>query len=368
VNSTRHFYRELNRLGLTSCIDLGGGGHLFPDNYGGTEALAEAGEMPLRVSYHLFPQRAGQELADFERWTARWAVNINRADGLANGFVTEGAGEFLTWSAGDFENFTAEMPDITTRGKWREELTAATRHLLANRWPIRIHATYDESITHIMDVFELAHRQEVEAGRSGFAGIRWAIDHAETVSPNSLRRIAALGGGVAIQCRMAFAGEYFVDRYGEQAASAAPPIRDIIEHGIPIGIGSDGTRVASYNPWVTLWWLVTGKTVGGLQHRAARNCLSREEALELCTAGGAWFSGEEGLKGRLAPGQYADLAVLSADYLSAPEDAIKDIESVLTVTGGRIVHGSGAFAGLAPALPDVSPAWSPVVRFGGYAG
>jgi len=368
INSTRQFYRELNRFGMTSSIDVGGGGHLFPDNYGGTEALAEAGEMPLRVSYHLFPQRPGQELADFERWTADWAVNVNHAERLANGFVTEGAGEFLTWSAGDFENFTAARPDLTSRANWRSELADVTRHLLANRWPIRIHATYDESITNILDVFETAHRQEINAGRSGFDGIRWAIDHAETVSRPNLRRIAALGGGIAIQCRMAFAGEYFVERYGEAAAAEAPPLRDIIEHGIPLGAGSDGTRVASYNPWPALWWLVTGKTVGGLEHRAPRHRLSREEALSLYTVGGAWLSGEEQLKGRLAPGQYADLAVLSADYLSVPDDAIKEIESVLTITGGRIVHGAGSFEDLAPRLPAVSPLWSPVARFGGYAG
>ena len=292
---------------------------------------------------------------------------MNRAERLEHGFVTEGGGEFLTWSAGDFENFTAEMPDITTRENWREELTVVTRHLLQDRWPIRIHATYDESIGHIMDVFETAHRAEVEVGRPGFAGIRWAIDHAETASRDNLRRIAALGGGVAVQCRMAFAGEYFVERYGEAAAADAPPIRDMIELGIPVGVGTDATRVASYNPWVALHWLITGKTVGGLQHRAPRHRLSREEALAHFTVGSAWFSGEEALKGRLATGQYADIAVLSDDYFSVSEDAIADIESVLTLTGGRVVYGAGPFAELAPSLPPVSPDWSPVARFGGYA-
>jgi predicted amidohydrolase YtcJ len=120
-----------------------------------------------------------------------------------------------------------------------------TRHLLRDRWPIRIHATYDESIGHIMDVFEAAHRAEVEAGHSGFRGTRWAIDHAETVSRENLARIAALGGGIAIQDRMAFAGEFFAERYGEETARRAPPIRDMIELGIPVGAGSDATRVAS---------------------------------------------------------------------------------------------------------------------------
>lgn len=367
INSTRHFYRELNRFGLTSAVDAGGGGHMFPDDYGGSAALAETGEMPLRVSYYLFPQRAGLELADFQRWTDNWAVNMDRAKQLENGFVTEGGGEFLTWSGGDFENFTAAAPDITSRDNWRDELMAVTRHLLADRWPIRIHATYDESIGHIMDVFEAAHRAEAEAGRSGFRGIRWAIDHAETVGIPNLRRIAALGGGISIQDRMAFGGEYFVERYGEEAAAHAPPVRDIMELGIPLGAGTDGTRVASYNPWISLWWLVTGKTMGGLQHRAPRHRLTREEALSLFTVGSAWFSGEEGRKGRLAPGQYADLAVLTDDVLAVQEDAIRDIESVLTITGGSVTYASGPFTGSNRNLPPVSPLWSPVGRFSGFS-
>lgn len=367
VNSTRHFYRELNRFGITSAVDAGGGGHVFPDNYVGSQRLADAGEMPIRVSNFLFPQRPGEEIEDFRSWTDNWAVNVNLADRLAHGFVVEGGGEFLVWSAGDFENWMAEMPDITTREGWREELMAVTRHLLQQRWPIRIHATYDQSIGHIMDVFEAAHAAERAEGSPGFEGIRWAIDHAETVSPPNLRRIAALGGGIAIQARIAYAGEYFAERYGEDAIASAPPIRDMIELGIPVGAGTDATRVASYNPWVALHWLVTGKTVGGMETRAERHRLTREEALALYTVGSAWFSGEEALKGRIAPGQFADLAVLSVDYFAVPEDQIVEIESVLTVVGGTIVYGAGPFAVRSPDLPPVSPDWSPVAVFGGYA-
>lgn len=367
VNSTRHFYRELNRFGITSAVDAGGGGHVFPDDYTGTERLAAAGEMPLRVSNYLFPQRPGEELADFQTWTENRAANVNLATRLFNGYVVEGGGEFLVWAAGDFENWMADKPDITVRENWREALTAVTRHLLQQRWPIRIHATYDESIGHILDVFEVADEAERAEGRPGFAGIRWTIDHAETVGIDNLRRIKALGGGIAIQARLAYAGEYFVERYGEEAAAAAPPIRDIIEMGIPLGAGTDATRVASYNPWVALHWLITGETVGGLETRSARHRLGREEALSLYTVGSAWFSGEEANKGRLAPGQFADLAVLDTDYLTVPEDAIADIESLLTVTGGRVIYAAGPYADRAPALPPVSPPWSPVATFGGYA-
>lgn len=368
VNSTRHFYRELNRFGLSSIIDAGGGGHTFPENYVGSERLAQAGEMPIRLSYYLFPQNPGKESADLRAFSQQYAANMNTAEKLEEGFVLEGAGEGLTFSAIDFENFAAPRPDIFKNPKWREELTAVTRLLLQRQWPLRIHATYGESIKNILDVFEAAHQAEVAERRPGFRGIRWAIDHAETVRPAELRRIKALDGGIAVQDRMAYGGELFAERYGREAAATAPPIRDMIEMGIPVGAGTDATRVASYNPWVSLWWLVTGKTVGGTALRSKRHLLSRAEALQLYTVGSAWFSGEEALKGRLAPGQFADLAVLTDDYFSVPEDRIRAIESVLTVTGGQIVHGAGDYASLAPALPAVDPSWSPVAHFGGWQG
>ena len=366
--STRYFYRELARFGLTSAIDAGGGGHIFPWDYVGTQALADAGEMPIRISNYLFPQKPGEELTAFRTWTEDFARNVDLAKRLAEGFVVEGGGEFLVWSAGDFENFMAPRPDLSERTGYDEELLDVTRLLLQASWPIRIHATYDESITLIMDVFERAHRLEREEGRPGFRGVRWAIDHAETVSAANLRRIAALGGGIAAQARMAYAGELFAERYGEEAASGAPPVADIIEHGIPLGLGTDATRIASYNPWAALDYFVTGRTVGGAQLMADRHRRSREEALWLYTVGSAWFSGEEALKGRLSPGQFADFAILSEDYLTVPDDAIAGIESQLTVVAGSARHAKGDYEGMAPELAPITPDWSPVATFGGYQG
>jgi len=366
--STRYFYRDLNRFGLTSVIDAGGGGHHFPEDYAGTEALARQGQMPIRVSNYLFPQAKGKELAEFRAWTQSFEVDVNMAKGLAHGYTVRGGGEFLAWAAGDYENFLAERPDITTRPGWRKQLLEVTRHLLAQKWPLRIHATYDESMNHIMDVFEEADRLEREAGRPGFAGIRWAFDHGETALPSTLARMKGIGqgGGLAAQSRMAYAGEFFLERYGQKMAERAPAFRDAIDAGLPLGLGSDATRVASYNPWNTLYWATTGKTVGGTQLLSPRHRLGRAEALALHTVGSAWFSREEKVKGRLAPGQLGDLAVLSHDYLECGAEQIRHIESLLTVTGGEIVYATKEFEGLASELPPIEPAWSPVARFGGY--
>ena len=368
ATSTRYFYRELARFGLTSVIDAGGGGHTFPADYAGTQELAREGALPIRLSSYLFPQRAGEELLEFEEWTTDYARNVNLAHRLEHGFVVEGGGEFLTWSAGDFENFMAPRPELTDRAGYDGELMAVVRHLLQASWPIRIHATYDESIRLILDVFEEAHWLEREAGRSGFAGVRWAVDHAETATPETLARIRDLGGGVAVQARMAYAGELFAERYGEAAAADAPPIADIVANGLPLGLGTDATRVASYNPWTAYDYFTTGRTVGGTRLLGERHRRGREQALALFTVGSAWFSGEEALKGRLAPGQYADLALLDRDPLNVPEEEIAGTQSLLTITGGRITHAAGPYEGLAPTLPPIEPAWSPVREFGGWQG
>lgn len=365
VNSTLHFYREMNRLGLTSAVDAGGGGHAFPKDYGGSQAVARQGEMPIRIGYYLFAQTQGKEAEDFRRWTSEYQVGKNEAEHLEHGLELEGGGEFLAHSVGDWENFLADRPDLRARQAAGQDpagdLHEVTTILVKNQWPLRQHATYGQSIKLIMDVFERVQREQ------GRFVPRWAIDHAETIRDEELRRIKAMGGGIAIQNRMAFAGEYFVQRYGKEAAAHAPPVRKMLQMGIPVGAGTDGTRVSSYNPWPSLYWLVSGKTVGGMQLFAGDNKLSREEALRLWTVGSAWFSQEETVKGRIAPGQYADFAVLSEDYFTVPEERIKSIESLLTVAGGKVVYAAKPFEHVAPPpLPAVSPAWSPVAHFGGY--
>lgn len=359
VNSTKHFYSELNRFGLTSVIDAGGGGHIFPDDYSGTQTLSEQGAMPLRVSYYLFPQSPEKELATFRYWTRNFEQGENHAH-IHGGYELQGGGEFLTWNAGDFENFTAERPEILSKPYMRQELYEVTEYLAEREWPIRIHATYDQSVTKILDIWE-----KVDAEHS-FDNLRCTLDHVETISDRNIERVKALGCGIAVQSRMAFAGESFVERYGKEAAATAPPLRKLAENGIPVGLGSDGTRVATYNPWMTMYWAVTGNTAGGTQIYPPDNRLSRAQALRLHTEGSTWFSGEQDVKGRIEPGQYADLAVLSADYFEIPGEQIKDMESVLTLVGGKIVYGAEEYADLAPELPQIQPEWSPVTLFDGY--
>jgi hypothetical protein len=119
---------------------------------------------------------------------------------------------------------------------------------------------------------------------------------------------------------------------------------------------------------VSLAWLVTGKTVGGLRIYPQRNCLDRETALRMWTEHVTWFSNEEGKKGRIQAGQLADLMVPDRDFLSCPEDEIANITSLLTMVGGKVVYAAGEYSTFDEAPPPPAmPDWSPVRRFGGYA-
>ena len=356
VNSTRHFMRELNRLGVTSVIDAGGGFQNYPDDYAVVQQLAANAHLTVRIAYNLFTQKPKGERADFLNWT--------RTSKYRDGddyFRHNGAGEMLVFSAADFEDFRQPRPDMPA--DMESELDAVVRILAQNRWPWRMHATYDQTIARALDVFERV-QQDIP-----LTGLNWFIDHAETISERSIDRIAALGGGIAIQHRMAYQGEYFLERYGADATASTPPIARMIEKGVRVSAGTDATRVASYNPWVCLAWLITGKTVAGTDLYPRRNCLDRETALRMWTEKVTWFSNEEGNKGQIAVGQLADLMVPDRDFFACPESELASITSELTVVGGNVVFGTGAFrdydvAPPPPAMPD----WSPVRTFGGYGG
>lgn len=355
VNSTRHFMRELNRLGVTGVIDAGGGFQNYPDDYAVIQKLADEGQMTVRLAYNLFTQKPKQEKDDFLNWTS--SVKYKQGNDY---FRHNGAGEMLVFSAADFEDFRQPRPDMPP--EMEGELEEVVRVLAENRWPWRLHATYDETISRSLDVFEKVN-QDIP-----LEGLNWFFDHAETISEQSIDRIAALGGGIAVQHRMAYQGEYFVERYGVGAAEATPPVARMLEKGVKVSAGTDATRVASYNPWVSLSWMITGRTVGGMAIYPRRNCLDRETALRMWTENVSWFSNEEGRKGRIEKGQFADLIVPDKDFFACAEEEISFLTSELTMVGGKIVYGSGAFANLdenpvPPAMPD----WSPVRSFKGYA-
>jgi hypothetical protein len=354
ILSTRHFMREHNRLGVTSVIDAGGGGQNYPDNYAAIAKLAADGQMTLRIGYTLFAQAPGKELDNYTAWSK--LVKYGQGNDY---YRMIGTGEYILYQAGDVANFAKDYP-VPPPGVMEKNFSAVVKYIVAQGWPFRQHTSFDASASRVLDVLEQVNRD------MPLKGLRWGLDHCETLQPKTLERLAALGGSIDIQNRMSLDGEAFLKKYGAQAAADAPPIARIREMGIPLACGTDANRATSYNPWIGLHWLVTGKTLGGAKLQGDRNLLDRTEALRLYTSGSAWISGEEGKKGTLEAGKFADLVILSADYFGVPTEQIKDIESVLTMVGGKVVYGAGAFSRLAPPLPPVAQDWLPVGQYGEY--
>ncbi|WP_312747829.1 amidohydrolase [Sphingobacterium multivorum] len=352
INSTRHFMKELNRFGITSVIDAGGGFQNYPDDYQVISDLHREDQLTVRIAYNLFTQKPKHEYEDFQQWID--SVPLRQGDDM---YRHNGAGEMLVFSAADFEDFLQPRPDLGEN--MEAELEKVVRLLVSNRWPFRLHATYNESISRFLDVFEKVNRD------IPFDGLAWIFDHAETIDERNIERTKALGGGIAIQSRMAYQGEYFADRYGITAAEQTPPVKKMLAMEIPVGGGSDATRVSSYNPWVSMYWLTAGKTVGGLQIYQDSK-LDRMTALQLYTKGSAWFSQEQQKKGDIAVGMLADLTVLNNDYFTVEDEAIKEIESELTVVAGKIVYAEGDFSSFSPPPIPILPDWSPAKSYGGY--
>ena len=311
----------------------------------------------IRLPYYLFAQKKGSELNDYTRWTKLVEIdqhlhNIDNVD-----YYIAGAGENLVSDAADYENFLFPRPELPPT--MESNLKAVIHLLVKNRWPFRLHATYNESVSRDLNVIEEVNKE------TPLDGLVWFIDHAETISEENLQRIKKLGGGIAIQHRMAYQGESFVQRYGKTAAMNVPPVKRMLESGIPVVLGTDGTRVAGFNPWIALYWITTGKTIGGTQVMSGNSVVDRTTALQLITSAGYDLI-KDNFKGKIQKDFYADLVILDKDYFTVPDEEIKTIVAKLTIVNGKIVYGDKDYTSIAPLPLPVIPSWSPVKYYGGY--
>jgi len=355
VLGTRHYMNELNALGITSLSDAGGGGMHYPDAYDVIYDVHKQGLTTVRAGIHTFPQVGGQEYNDYKRWMQ--TMKPGDGDDMLK-FI--GGGENISWAAYDYEIFAQQRPELDANV--REVALPIYKLLAENNWPWRQHITYNESAEILLDMYE-----EVAAAGDGKLPKGTYIDHGETFSEKTLERIAKLDMGIAIQNRITYQAEDFVKRYGAAKLAQTPPIRKMLKMGIPVGGGTDATRVTSYNPWYSIHWLATGQSRGGRQMYGDDNILSREEALRLWTTGSAWFTGDEGKKGAISKSQLADFTILNQDFMEIPDALIPRTHAKLTAVGGKVVHAYGTFEKFAPkALPEVAPDWSPLYRTGDF--
>ena len=323
VEGTRKFFRELNRLALAGVIDPGGFG-MAPRDYQALLKLWRDRALTLRVAYTVFAQKRGSELEDYRALTQLLPMGFG--DDMLR---FNGIGENVAWGMYNNDN-----PGESEKAQFYE----IARWAAARRMSLNIHWHNDRSVGQLLDIFERVNREVP------IADLRWAVAHLNDASAPTLERMKALGVGWAMQDALYFEGERFQKEKGAEAAHRAPPLKTALRIGVKIGAGTDAHRVASYNPFVALRWMLDGKTVGGAALRGPEETPTREEALQMYTAGSAWFAHDEDRRGSLEAGKLADLAVLSKDYMKAPIEEIGAIESLLTMVGGRIVYAAGPYA------------------------
>jgi len=325
VQGTREFFRELNRLGLTGVVDPGGN-NLFPPDYQALFDVWRRGELTVRVAYSLNGQTAGGELKELQGLTALLPMGFGDDRLHFNGL-----GERITFAMNNNPEPTAEN---------KERYYEIVRWAAERGMTITMHWGPDETVPHLLEIFERVNAQVP------IAPLRWSIAHLNDASESTLKRMSELGVGWTVQDAMYFGGEDLVRRQGPDAARRIPPVVTGDRLGVAIGGGTDAHRVASYNPFTSLQWFLDGKTVVGTPIRGPEETPDRLAALRFYTMGSAWFSFDEDVRGSLEAGKLADLAVLSADYLTVPLDEIGNLESVLTLLGGDVVYAAGDFAAL----------------------
>jgi len=366
VSSLIYSIHGLNRFGVTSIID-NGGRFPYPEAQARVDVLARDNRLNVRMPFVDLQLGDGGpiNMVDLEieaiTKTAPISPGQNLHPNLAHGHEYRGAGEVLSGEVHDHENFDRPAVIIEPE-KMRRFVEQDVMKLVQRRIPFRMHISYNENISPFLDGLEKVNQT------IPLDGLKWSLEHAETISPENIARVKKLGGGIALDAKMALHGDGFIKTYGREKALQTPRLGMLVDSSIPLAMTTDAFRAATYNPWVALSWMVSGKSVSGSEVLASYNRLSRTEALRLFTSGAAWFMNTETEMAMIAPGNLADFAVLDRDYFSVPEDQIKSVSSVLTVMDGRVVFGAQDYSALSPQLPSILPDWSPVKYFGTYYG
>ena len=323
VEGTKAFFSELNRLGITGAVDPGGN-NLTADDYQAVFDVWRRKQMTVRIAYALNGQTPGKELDELRGLTSLLPM------GFGDGFLRfNGIGERITVAM----NNNDKPSDADKEAYYRIALWAAQRGMA-----VTMHWNRDASVDQLLSIFERVN------ATTPIATLRWSIAHLNDASVRSLERMKALGVGWTMQDAMYFGGDQVLQQSGKDAARHTPPIETARKMGIVIGAGTDAHRVASYNPFTALQWLLDGKTVAGTPMRGAEEIPSRLDALRFYTIGSAWFSHDDDTRGSLEVGKLADLAVLSQDYMTVPIERIGETESLLTMVGGKIVYASAPFS------------------------
>jgi predicted amidohydrolase YtcJ len=327
VDGSKKFFSEMNSLGITGIID-GGGVSVYPATYQAVFKLWHDKELTVRVAYHLCSPKPGSELADLQNLTQLLPPGFG--DPMLH---FNGPGEILVW---------ADWTDGDIKPDGKAKLEELLRWAASKRYTIQLHWNPDRTVHDLLDVVEDVDKD------FPVRDLRWAVLHLYNASEDSLKRMKSLGLVWGVQDGLYFGGERLQKEAGVEQAKAMPRIATALKLGLVVGGGTDAHRVSSYNPFVSLQWYLDGTTIGGVQTRGEAEAPSRRQALEMYTRNTAFTANEDDKRGTLEAGKFADLAVLSADYLTTPVKEVGRIRSVLTMVGGNVVYAAPPFAKFAP--------------------
>jgi predicted amidohydrolase YtcJ len=326
VDGSQSFFREMNSFGITGIVD-GGGVSMYPASYQAVFKLWQDKQLTLRVAYHLCAPKPGSELADLQNLTQLLPQGFG--DSMLH---FNGPGEILIWA--DWTD-----GDITPDGK--AKLAELLRWAASKSYTIQLHWNPDRTVHDLFDVVEdIARDYPVR-------DLRWTVLHLYNASEDNLKRMKSLGLIWGVQDGPYFGGERLQREVGVEKARGLPPIATALKLGLTVAGGTDAHRVSSYNPFVSLQWYLDGTTIGGVKTRDDAEAPSRRQALEMYTRNTAFMANEDDRRGTLEVGKLADLAVLSADYLTAPVKEVGKIRSLLTMVGGKVVYAAEPFTNVA---------------------
>lgn len=328
LHSTAAMFADLHARGLTGIVDVGGFG-MAPERYDALFDLSRRAELTMRMRLFLSAVDPGHEYEQLDAWVRHAYPHFGN-----DRVKFTGIGEVVHYGCHDFEG----LDDFGISDESAEQLQRISHRTAECGWPMNIHAVLDTSVDRILTCWEAVNE------RIPLQGLRFSLSHADLISERNLRRLRALGGGVVLDDHQVFKAAASEAAWGKEAMTRVQPLQDMLAMEVPVAAGTDATRASSYDPWLSLWWLVSGTSRDGVRRRAPENLVSRERAMEFYTTGSAWLSFEESDRGHLRPGAHADLVVLSDDYFAIPEERIPEISAELTVVGGDIVHSTGSVA------------------------
>jgi predicted amidohydrolase YtcJ len=326
VEGTREFFRELNRLAMTGVVDPGGN-NVTPAEYQALFKVWHDDEMTLRVAYSLCGITPGSEFEEYKNYLAMMPQGFG--DDMLH---FNGLGERITWAMNGINGIAPEAE--------RERYYQIVRWAAQHGMTITMHWDNDNNVDQLLTIYERVNRE------FPIANLRWTIAHLNNASVGSLQRMKALGVGWTVQGEMYNSGDDVLKREGAAAASRMPPVVTGEKMGIQISGGTDAHRVSSYNPFTVLQWFLDGKSAKGTPLRGPEETPSRADALRFYTMGSAWVSHDDTKRGSLEVGKYADLAVLSQDYMTEPVAEIGRNVSLLTMLGGKIVYAASPYSQL----------------------